>query len=91
MTRNPGYLPVAAMSESELIAAIERLSPNTTVGLSFLTDELHRRRMNIASDRMEVMTKTLVDLTKRITTLTYVGVGTSAAALIVSAVALLRS
>lgn len=90
MTRNPGYLPVAAMSESELIAAIERISPNTTVGLSFLTDELHRRRMTIASDRMEVMTKALVDLTKRIKTLTYVGVGTSAAALMVSAVALVQ-
>lgn len=91
MRGNPGYQPVAAMSDAELLVEIERVSVNTSVGLSFLTDELHRRRMNIASDRMEEMTKTLVDLTSRITTLTYVGIGTSAAALIVSTIALLRS
>lgn len=91
MNDHPGYPLASAMTEEQLVQEIERLSPNTTVGISFLTDEMHRRRMTASSERMETMTQVLVDLTRKITTLTLVGLTASCAAVAVSLVALIRS
>ena len=78
------YQQLQDLSEQDLIDRIDQLSPHTGPGVQFFYDELHRRRMNDSSIRMEVMTATIERLTRRMMALTAVAVACSIVSIIVA-------
>lgn len=78
------YDDLRAMPDEELVAMYNGRAVNTVPGLDFYREELHRRYMVHASDRMESLTATIKTLTWAVLVLTTVSVGVSAAALIVA-------
>ena len=76
------YRDLSEMSDEALIVEYDSSAPSTMIGLDFIRDELHRRQMQAASDRMESMTKTIKWLTLFVAVLTSVSMVTSIVVLI---------
>lgn len=68
------YAQLGALSKDQLIQEYDRLAGSTTLGLSFIREELWRRDIQEQNGRIERMTNCIRLMTLAMTVLTFVNV-----------------
>ena len=76
---------ISKMTDDELIARNDDIAKHTGIGVDFYYDELHRRRMNASSARMEELTVDIKRLTWAVVVLTVVSLAATVVSIVVAA------